>query len=151
MNRKYTVEEFKSIATSLKTSIPGITLSTDIIVGFPYETEDDFAATMNFLQSLHLDIVHYSRYYARPHTVAARYPQLPLSVVKPRVKILSDWFKGLDPYSQLRGKVMVVWVSGEVEGDRRCCHTKNYIKVGARGVLQCYNTIRLWNGLNMNA
>lgn len=130
MNRKYTVSEFEHIAHSLLTTVPGLTLSTDIIVGFPYESDDDFNLTMKLLQRLGLDIVHYSRYYARPHTVAAHYPQLPLSIVKPRVKALSDWFKGLNPYERLKGKVMLVWVSGEVEGDFRCCHTKNYIKVG---------------------
>ena len=116
MNRKYTVQDFVDISTSLFRSVPGITVSTDIIVGFPYETDSDFADTMKLLKSLNLDIVHYSRYYPRPHTVAAHYPQVPMKIVKSRVKILSDWFKGLNPYFSLISKYMVVWVSGEVEG-----------------------------------
>ena len=130
MNRKYTVQDFVDISTSLFRSVPGITVSTDIIVGFPYETDSDFADTMKLLKSLNLDIVHYSRYYPRPHTVAAHYPQVPMKIVKSRVKILSDWFKGLNPYFSLISKYMVVLVSGEVEGENRCCHSKSYIKVG---------------------
>ena len=130
MNRKYRVSDFVAICDALSDVVPGVTLSTDIIVGFPFETEEDFAQTMRLLKSLRLDIVHYSRYYARPHTVAAQFPQLPMRVVKPRVKELSDWFKGLRPYDGLVGKFFCVWVSGEVEGENRCCHTKNYTKVG---------------------
>lgn len=129
MNRRYTVRDFREIVEYLKAAVPGVTLSTDIIVGFPYETATDHAATMALLKDLNLDIVHYSRYYARPHTVAARFEQLPMAVVKPRVKELSDWFKGLDPYVPLVGKFMPVWVSHERVGGARSCHTKEYIKV----------------------
>ena len=132
MNRRYAVRDFVAICETLGAALPGVTLSTDIIVGFPFETEEDFAQTMRLLKTLRLDIVHYSRYYARPHTVAATFPQLPMRVVKPRVKELSDWFKGLRPYEGLVGKYVAAWVSGEVEGENRCCHTKNYTKVGER-------------------
>lgn len=137
MNRKYSVHDFVTIATYLQQSVPGITLSTDIIVGFPYETENDFADTMKLLKTLNLDIVHYSRYYPRPHTVAAHYPQVPMKTVKSRVKILSDWFKGLNPYASLVSKYLVVWVSGEVEGENRCCHSKSYVKVRMSGRCKC--------------
>ena len=116
MNRRYAVRDFREIVEYLKAAVPGVTLSTDIIVGFPYETAADHAATMALLKELRLDIVHYSRYYARPHTVAARFEQLPMAVVKPRVKELSDWFKGLDPYAPLVGKLMPVWVASECVG-----------------------------------
>ena len=129
MNRRYAVRDFREIVEYLKAAVPGVTLSTDIIVGFPYETAADHAATMALLKELRLDIVHYSRYYARPHTVAARFEQLPMAVVKPRVKELSDWFKGLDPYAPLVGKLMPVWVASECVDGARSCHTKEYIKV----------------------
>ena len=111
MNRRYAVRDFREIVEYLKAAVPGVTLSTDIIVGFPYETAADHAATMALLKELRLDLVHSSRYYARSHTVAARFEQLPMAVVKPRVKELSDWFKGLDPYAPLVGKLMPVWVA----------------------------------------
>ena len=129
MNRKYQVSDFKDICSFLTQHVPGITLSTDIIVGFPYESAEDHAKTMQLLRELNLNIVHYSRYYPRPHTVAARYEQLPIDVVKSRVKELSDWFKALHPYDELVGKEMNVWVSNEKTGDYRCCHSKNYTKV----------------------
>lgn len=86
---------------------PALHSPRHIIVGFPFETEEDFTQTMPLLKSLRLDIVHYSRYYARPHTVAAQFPQLPMRVVKPRVKELSDWFKGLRPYDGLVGQALL--------------------------------------------
>ena len=129
MNRRYEVKDFVDIVEYLSRAVPGITLSTDIIVGFPYETEEDYRATMALLKDLDLNIVHYARYYPRPHTVAARYEQLPKDVVKRRVKELSDWFKGLDPYMPLVGKYMPVWVSNERVNGSRSCHTKEYIKV----------------------
>lgn len=129
MNRKYQVSDFKDICSFLTQHVLGITLSTDIIVGFPYESAEDHAKTMQLLRELNLNIVHYSRYYPRPHTVASRYEQLPIDVVKSRVKELSDWFKALHPYDELVGKEMNVWVSNEKTGDYRCCHSKNYTKV----------------------
>ena len=129
MNRRYEVKDFVDIVEFLSRAVPGVTLSTDIIVGFPYETEEDHRATMTLLKALDLNIVHYSRYYPRPHTVASRFEQLPKDVVKRRVKELSDWFKGLDPYSSLVGKFVPVWVSNERVNGSRSCHTKEYIKV----------------------
>lgn len=129
MNRKYQVADFTEICSFLTQHVPDITLSTDIIVGFPYETAEDHAKTMQLLRDLNLNIVHYSRYYPRPHTLAARYEQLPMDVVKSRVKELSDWFKALHPYDELVGKEMTVWVSNEKTGNFRCCHSKNYTKV----------------------
>ena len=129
MNRKYTAADFVMICDYLSKAVPGITLSTDMIVGFPYETADDHAKSMSLLRDLQLNIVHYSRYYPRPHTIAAKYEQLPAKVVKNRVKELSDWFKALRPYDNLIGKDMVVWVSNEKMDGFRCCHSKNYTKV----------------------
>ena len=93
MNRHYSIEEFISLCNQLKQTVPGLVLTTDIIIGFPGETAVDFQSSLNLLRNLNFSIVHYSKYYPRPHTVAAYYPQLPQEVVNLRVKEISDWFK----------------------------------------------------------
>ena len=129
MNRHYSIEEFISLCNQLKQAVPGLVLTTDIIIGFPGETAVDFQSSLNLLRNLNFSIVHDSKSYPRPHTVAAYYHQLPQEVVNLRVKEISDWFKQLNPYKELIGKYCVVWVSNECMEDKRCCHTKNYIKV----------------------
>ena len=126
-----------SICNKLTEEVPGITLTTDIIVGFPYETAVDHHDTMMLLRNHKFGIIHYSKYYARPHTIAAAFPQLPREVVNLRVKELSDWFKGLSCYESLRNQFMVGWVSNERMNQMRCCHSKNYTKVGVLRGIDC--------------
>ncbi len=70
MNRKYTVSEWKSIVNDFREEIPDLTLSTDIIVGFPGETEEDFNKTIQVLKKSKPDIVNVTRFSPRPGTEA---------------------------------------------------------------------------------
>jgi tRNA-2-methylthio-N6-dimethylallyladenosine synthase len=72
MNRGYTVAEFGAIAKYYKDCIPDATLSTDIIVGFPGETEEDFQATAKIMQELNFDNAFLSEFSPRKGTAAAR-------------------------------------------------------------------------------
>ena len=72
MNRTYTREQFLQIACKLKEKIPNISLSTDVIVGFPSETPCDFDDTMDILNTVRFDIVYSFLYSPRVGTVAAR-------------------------------------------------------------------------------
>ena len=60
MNRRYNTERFLSVANSLKEKIPGIALSTDIIVGFPGESDEDFQGTLEILKKVKFDFVYAS-------------------------------------------------------------------------------------------
>ncbi len=71
MRREYTVEEFESIVAAFRDAFPGLTLSTDVIVGFPGETEEEFEATMDLVRRVRPDIVNVTRFSARPGTPAA--------------------------------------------------------------------------------
>lgn len=71
MNRGYTVTDFRSMVRRFRIAQPAITLSTDIIVGFPEETEVQFAASMRLIKELRPDIVNVTRFSPRPMTVAA--------------------------------------------------------------------------------
>ena len=72
MNRTYTRERYLEIATALRKNIPGIALSTDVIIGFPTESDDDFADTMDILRQVKFDNVYAFLYSPREGTRAAK-------------------------------------------------------------------------------
>ncbi len=71
MNRPYTREEYRSLCESVRSAVPDINLTTDVIVGFPGETDDDFRQTIDIVRSVGLSHVHTFRYSPRPDTKAA--------------------------------------------------------------------------------
>jgi len=72
MHRGYTAEDYRRLVESIRARIPGVSIATDIIVGFPGETEPQFMHTYELLAELKLDVAHLARYSTRPGTVAAR-------------------------------------------------------------------------------
>ena len=71
MRREYTREEFEQVADYLLNHVPGMTLATDIICGFPGETEEQFEETMNLVRKYRFGIMNISQFYPRPGTPAA--------------------------------------------------------------------------------
>ncbi len=89
MTRGYTALEYKSIIRRLKAARPGISIATDIIVGFPGETEDDFERTMDLIEDVGFDASFSFVYSPRPGTPAARLPDdTPYSVKLARLQRL---------------------------------------------------------------
>ena len=85
MNRHYTTEQFAQLVAEVRAAVPGVALSTDIIVGFPGETEEDFAAGMDFVRRMGFARMHVFPYSARRGTPAARRTdQVPPMVRKER-------------------------------------------------------------------
>ena len=84
MNRPYTIKQFRKVVTAFRKELPGIMVATDVIVGFPNETERDFRATLKIMKDLRFDLVNVSKYGARPTAPAARLKALPNGVVKRR-------------------------------------------------------------------
>lgn len=72
MNRKYTRERYLELASSIKREIPGIALTTDIIVGFPGETEEDFLETLDIIEKVRFDFAYTFLYSKRTGTPAAK-------------------------------------------------------------------------------
>lgn len=70
MQRRYTVVDFKKIVEAFRISQPYLTLATDVIVGFPGETEDAFQNTLEVLKEVKPDVVNVSKFFARPKTAA---------------------------------------------------------------------------------
>jgi tRNA-2-methylthio-N6-dimethylallyladenosine synthase len=74
MLRRYTRERYLEVVDALRAAVPGIALTTDIIVGFPGETEDDFAATQSLVEQVEFDDAYTFRYSLRDGTPAVRLP-----------------------------------------------------------------------------
>lgn len=91
MKRGYTALEYKAKIRKLRKVRPGISISSDFIIGFPGETEQDFEETMNLVHEVGFDFSFSFIYSARPGTPAAQLPDdVPLSIKKQRLGILQD-------------------------------------------------------------
>ena len=88
MKRGHTAQTFREIVNRFRERFPKFTVSTDIIVGFPGETEEDFEKTVALLNDTRPDVVNLSRYSQRPGTPAAKLVQIPPTQVKTRSKKL---------------------------------------------------------------
>ena len=75
MQRTYTVDSYRDIVRRLRAAVPGLALTTDIIVGFPGETDEDFQRTADFLEETRYDSAFLFKYSARPDTRAWRWPE----------------------------------------------------------------------------
>lgn len=86
MNRRYTVAEYRNLVARLQSAIPGITLSTDILVGFPGETEDDVVQTIDLMRETRYAYAFMYYYNPREGTPAAKYAdQIPAAEKKARL------------------------------------------------------------------
>ena len=91
MNRTYTIEDVTHIINRFRKQYPDITIATDVIVGFPSETEKQHQQTSEILKKIHPDIVNITKFSARPHTKAKKLPQrIPTHIVKKRSTVLTD-------------------------------------------------------------
>lgn len=94
MNRHYTKEEYIELIERLRSRIHGLTVSTDLILGFPGETEENFAETMDSLEKLKFSHIHAFPYSQRRGTpAAARKDQVPGPVKKHRVELVNELSK----------------------------------------------------------
>ena len=94
MNRKYTSSSFIELVNFFRSKVD-LFLATDVIVGFPTETEEDFEQTCKVLEKIVPDKVHVARYALRPFTKAASMPQLSDHVKKERSRVLDELVKEL--------------------------------------------------------
>jgi tRNA-2-methylthio-N6-dimethylallyladenosine synthase len=85
MNRKHTAEAYLRLVERIRAARPDIVLSGDFIVGFPGETEADFAATLDLIRAVHYGQAFSFRYSSRPGTPAAERPQVPTEVAEDRL------------------------------------------------------------------
>ena len=132
MNRKYTREQFINRIKEIKKQIPDIMISSDVIVGFPEESEEDFLDTYNLCKEC-FDMLHVFPYSMRPGTVAAKMPnQIHPDIKKERSKRLLDLSDEL--YKEYASKfidkeVTVLVEKYDEEKGLNIGHTSNYLSV----------------------
>jgi tRNA-2-methylthio-N6-dimethylallyladenosine synthase len=92
MKRGYTADDYRRLIGRIRRRIPGVSIATDVIVGFPGETEEQFQRTYDLLADLRLDKAHIARYSPRPRTLAARHfeDDVPPEEKERRRKALDD-------------------------------------------------------------
>jgi len=90
MKRGHTSETFRDIVRKVRDRFSEFTISTDVIVGFPSETLEDFEKTVKLLKETKPDVVNLSKYSARPGTEAAKWEQIAVSEVKKRSRFIFD-------------------------------------------------------------
>jgi threonylcarbamoyladenosine tRNA methylthiotransferase CDKAL1 len=93
MNRRYTVQEFKTVVEAFRQKFPRLTLSTDVICGFPGETEAAFGQTKRFVAEVEPDVVNVSKFFSRPGTPAENMGSLPPAEVNCRSRELAELSK----------------------------------------------------------
>ncbi len=114
MKRNYTAAEFLSLAKELKEKIPGLNISTDVIVGFPGESADDFQKSVELLKELMPGVVNISRYGDRPNTAAEKMDgKIHGRGKKARSRELSSLCRGifLENNKQMEEKTLEIFVS----------------------------------------
>ena len=134
MNRHYRLSQFKALIAVLREKVPGIALTTDLIVGFPGETEENFLETLDTLKELKFSGIHVFPYSRRTGTPAATYPnQVSNEVKKERVHRVQELEKEIAcAYrSQFMGKVVHV-LAEEIKNGYFEGLTGEYIRVSIK-------------------
>ena len=106
MKRGHTSQTFREIVNKTKEKFENFTISTDIIVGFPSETEEDFQKTITLLDETKPDVVNLSKYSARPGTDAAELKQIDAAEIKRRSKVI---FEQINKISLESNKKWIGW------------------------------------------
>jgi len=110
MERTYTLEQYERVLARFRQAIPGVAASTDIIVGFPGETEADFEATRDYMARARFDNAFLFKYSARPDTRAFKLPETCSEQEKGRrLQVL------IDQQHAISGEIMDGYLGREVE------------------------------------
>ncbi len=136
MNRKYTTQEFENGVNLLRKKFPEVALTTDIIVGFPGETEEEFNTTYKFLSKIKFSKMHVFKYSQRKGTVAAKMK----NQVNPQIKEeRSNKLIELSNKNEIEfldnnlGKELEVLFETKIQNGYTEGHTTNYITVKSKG------------------
>lgn len=120
MNRRYTAGEYRAKIARLRALLPSIGISTDVIVGFPGESQENYARTRELIEEVEYDSLFLFKYSARPETVAATLSdQVPEEVKQERFEEILALQKGitLKKNQELEGKRVEVLVEGASKKD----------------------------------
>lgn len=150
MNRRYDTKAYAAAVAKIREYFPDAAITTDIIVGFPTESEQSFENTLNFAREIGFSDIHVFSYSSRKGTAAGRLKPLPADVLLKRQKIMTALKRELSEkfmLSQLGKEQEVVFETKE--DGMWCGHSRNYVKVyslyGARNALETVIPTVLYN------
>ena len=131
MNRKYTKEKYLNNINKIRLARPNINLTTDVIVGFPSETEDEFQECVNYCKQVGFSKIHVFPFSKRAGTKAATMPnQIPGNIIKERARKLIEIDKTLQlKYNQKFINQKVIVLIEEIVDGKSIGHTENFLKV----------------------
>ncbi len=142
MGRPYRSEDFREVVLELGRRFPEAALGLDVLVGFPTETAQDFAATYSLVAALPATYLHVFPFSPRPGTPAASLPPVPAKEVKARAKSLRELgqLKQREFYGRQLGKIVEILVEGPA-GPSGCLKglSENYLRVTFPGPLTWQN------------
>ncbi|MEM1628316.1 MAG: tRNA (N(6)-L-threonylcarbamoyladenosine(37)-C(2))-methylthiotransferase [Desulfurococcaceae archaeon] len=136
MRRNYTVDDYRRLVKEIRNKIPGISIATDIIIGHPFETEEDFEETLKIIRELEFERVHLAGYSIRPLTLSASMPQISTRIKKERIK------RALDVIVEIGLKVHGRYIHRSVKcyvtekNTTWVCRLENYIPVVVENNIQ---------------
>jgi threonylcarbamoyladenosine tRNA methylthiotransferase MtaB len=141
MNRRYTTDEFRNVVNLLRNTYDDVILTTDIIVGFPGETEEEFGKTYEFLKEVKFYKMHVFKYSKRSGTKAATMPnQIKPEIQEKRSKRLIELsdINQKEYNKEYIGKTLEVLFE-EQNGEYIKGHTQNYIVVNVKGNISSFH------------
>ncbi len=144
MNRHYTSQEYLDKVCLVRKYFPQASITTDIIVGYPTETEELFEETLNFVKKVKFSHIHFFAYSSRPGTRASKLPQIAGDIIKARekrLKLVADELER-DYISQFVGKTMEVLIE-EQKKDLYNGYSRNYIRVYTAKPVECGECVQL--------
>jgi len=136
MNRKYSPEKFIHSAEQVRKAVPDCALTTDVICGFPGETDEDFGKTFELVEKLRIPFIHAFPFSPRPGTKAASFfDNVPHRVKKERVSILREIAE--DNRNRFAGAFVGIELAAALESSWDTCGnimglTDNYLRVAVK-------------------
>ena len=145
MGRRYSAKDFMNVVDAFRSDHPNITIITDIIVGFPGETDLDFIATMDLMESLKPDKVNVTKFSRRPGTVAARLYDMPDRIKKDRSREITRLWQKIAAQRNRRyqGKVLDAVVTECGRRGTMKARAGNYLGIVVRGIPPLGSHIRI--------
>jgi len=143
MNRKYSKEEYLSKVNEIQSALPNVALSTDIITGFPTETESDFRDTYDFAKKIGFMRIHAFPYSERPFTMASKLNgKVAMKIRRERVKKLlklseENKQKYLD---SLKGQVLSILIEHRGKNNTYSGYSENYLEINVKSTKDIFNS-----------
>jgi MiaB/RimO family radical SAM methylthiotransferase len=136
MGRGHTVTQFREIISEVREKIPEISIATDIIVGYPTETDEDFEDTLKLIEDIKPNFIHISKYRHRPMAISSSLPEIDHKSMKRRSKALND----------LKSKILYQNNLAEIGKIHEILITEKGSKGGYIGRTDSYKPVVIENG-----